>query len=98
VVILLQSVIIITEHRRVMFIYIHTHIHEHTYTHTHTHTHRKHTYLHEIKESSFIVQYVNKVNVATRKNINLVLTVKITSQEIIKVPATKQLITMMFWK
>jgi len=80
-----------------MFIHIHTHIHEHTYIHTHTHI-WMHTYLHEIKESSLIVQYVNKVNVATRKNINLMLTIKITSQEIIKVPATKQLITMMFWK
>jgi len=57
-----------------------------------------HTYLHEIKESSFIVQYVSKINVATCKNINLVLTVKITSQKIVKVPATKQLITIMFWK
>ena len=80
---------------------IHTYIHTYTDTHTHTHTHTHtqiHTYLHKIKESSFIVQNVSKVNVATRKNINLVLTVKITSQKIIKVPATKQLITMMFWK
>jgi len=91
--ILLQSGTIITEHTRVMFMYIYTHIYEHIYIHTQTHT-----YLHEIKESSFIVQYVSKVNVATRKNIYLVLTVKITSQKIIEVPATKQLITMMFRK
>jgi hypothetical protein len=55
-------------------------------------------YLHEIKESSFIVEYVCKVNVATRKNINLVLTIKIASQEFFKISATKQVITDKFWK
>jgi hypothetical protein len=46
-------------------------------------------YLHEIKESSFIVEYICEDNVATCKNINLMLAMEITSQEIIKIPATK---------
>jgi len=38
-VVIFQSVIIITEHRRLMFIYIHTHIYEHAYIYIHTYTH-----------------------------------------------------------
>jgi hypothetical protein len=47
-------------------------------------------YLHKIKESSFIVEYICQSNTATCKNINLVLTMEITSQEIIKISVTKQ--------
>lgn len=50
-------------------------------------------YLHEIKESSFIVEYICEDNIATCKNINLMLAMEIASQKIIKIPATKNCIT-----